>query len=208
VTAILPHGIRALVNQFLAAEDISRSPKADERIRNLFGKAEAGGIIAYRRTELLQAALHRTADETPGHAGGAALDRGRTRAILVLTRLHFSAAELRVSSVQELSDLLAKYSAERDAARKTESRLTSNGRSIRAWRLRHLRPLFDLYPYAIRHGLARAMADLTPGVRSEDARRQSPAEVFSRLAMVNELALAHCSILRMRQAGRNRTRST
>jgi hypothetical protein len=94
--------------------------------------------------------------------------------------------------VQGLRDLIAGYNADRDTLRSDVSRLTSNGRTISAWRLRHVRPLLDFYPYAIRHGLDRAVADVE----------------FNRGAIVNELALAHCGVLRMRRGERKGTRST
>ncbi len=208
VTATLPLGIRALINQFLSFEGISRSPEVDDQITSAFSEAEGAGMTAYRRTGLVQAALHRIADWTPGHSGGAALDRDRTRTLLALARLHFAIVELRVSSLQELRDLLATYAAERASARSDQSRLTSNGRTIRAWRLRHVRPLLDLYPYAVRHGLARAVASLPTNTRTEESAFLSGAGgAFDRKAIVNELALAQCGILRMRKASRDTSRS-
>lgn len=209
VTATLSHGIRALVNQFLVAEAIPRSRHSDERIRGVFLNCERSGTIAYRRTGLLQAAIHRIADETPGHLGGAALDRGRTRTMLALARLHFSVVELRAATVGDLHALLTRYDVEREAARSDQTWMTSRGRTIRAWRLRHVRPLLDLYPYAVRHGFARAVANLLAGDRAEESPILSgTGGAFSRTALVNELALAHCGILRMRRARRDRTRST
>ncbi len=191
ITATLPHGIRALINQFLAAEAIPRSAGTDERIRSVLTNDQASAMTAYRRAEMLQAALHDIADETAGHPGGEALDRERTRAMLALARLHFSARELRLSSVTELRELAEAYTADRETLGAKRELLTSNRRSISNWRLRHIRSLLEFYPYSIRHGLARA-------ARSDQ---------FDRVAIVNELALAHCGILRMRRAGRNRTRS-
>lgn len=191
ITATLPHGIRALINQFLAAEAIPRSAGTEERIRSVLTHDQASAMTAYRRAGMLQAALHDIADETAGHAGGEALDRERTRAILALARLHFSAGELRLSSVTELGKLAEAYTADRETLGAKRELLTSTRRSIRNWRLRHIRSLLDFYPYSIRHGLARA-------ARSDQ---------FDRVEIVNELALAHCGILRMRRAGRNRTRS-
>lgn len=191
ITATLPYGIRALVNQFIAAEGIPRSSDTDERIRSALGAGEVRGMTAYRRTGTLQAVLHAIADEAPSHPGGAALDRDRTRTILALIRLYFSTLELRLSSLQELRCLMSAYVTDRDMLGATQHRLTSNGRSIRGWCLRHIRSLLDLYPYSIRYGLMRATI----------------SRELTREAIVNELALAHCSILRMRRAGRNRTLS-
>lgn len=191
ITATLPHGIRALINQFLAAEAIPRSAGTDERIRSALTVDQTSAITAYRRVGMLQAALHNIADETAEHQGGEALDRERTRAILSLARLHFSSWELRLSSVIELRSIAAAYISDRETMGAERELVKSNRRTIKNWRLRHIRSLLDFYPYAIRNGLARA-------ARSEQ---------FDRIALVNELALAHCGILRMRQAGRNRSRS-
>lgn len=191
ITATLPHGIRALINQFLAAEAIPRSAGTDERIRSALTDDQASAVTAYGRTGMLQAALHEIADETVGYPRSEALDRDRTRAILALARLHFSVRELRLSSVMALRGLAAAYTADRETLGKKRELLTSNRRSIKNWRLRHIRSLLDFYPYSIRYSLARA-------ARSDQ---------FDRVTIVNELALAHCGILRMRRAGRNRTRS-
>lgn len=191
ITATLPHGIRALINQFLAAEGIARTASSDETIRSALSEDAIRGITAYRRTGVLQASLHAIADEFPGHPGGQVLDRKRARTILSLARLYFCVVELQHPSIEGLRDLAARYAADRDALGGAEDRLTPNGRTIRSWRLRHIRPLLDFYPYAVRHGLSRAAADTE----------------FSRVAIVNELALAHCGLQRMRRAGRNRTRS-
>ena len=206
LTATLPHGIRALVNQFLAAESITHTRYTDASIRTVLDPNQADGMIAYNRTGLLQAAIHRIADDTRRHSwaaraaddisthlGGRRLDRERMRVMLSLARLHFSTLELRLMTIDKLRLLLAMYETERAAAGQDETRITTNGRFIRSWRRRHIQPLLNLYPYAIRHGLSRTLA------HGEDS--------FDRAALVNELALAHCGIIRMRRAGRDSTRS-
>lgn len=190
-TAILPYGIKALVNQLLASEGIPRTREVDARIRSVFEPRENGDMTAYRRTGMLQTALHQVADDTPNHPGGTKLNRHRMRTMLALARLYFSTAELKLASIVELRSLLNNYEQERVIAGRDEVRITTNGRFIKAWRLRHVQPLVNLYPYAIRHGLKRALA-------------QESAD-FDRTALVNELALAHCGILRMREAGKARS---
>ena len=187
LTATLPHGIRALVNQLLASETITRTRDVDASIRAALEPSGTSGMTAYHRTGLLQAALHRIADDTPGHPGGARLDRNMMRAMLSLARLYFSTLELRMASIEELRSLLAIYDIERASAWRDDERIPTNGRLIRAWRVRHIQPLVYLYPYSIRHGLNRALAHGVAG--------------FDRTALVNELALAHCGIFRMRAAG-------
>lgn len=191
LTATLPHGIRALVNQLLASEGIKRTREIDVSIRAVIEISEKGDMTAYRRAGILQTALHRIANDTPNHPGGTKLDRKRMRAMLAFARLYFSTAELRLTSIEELRSLFRNYERDREIARREEVRLTKNGRFIRSWRLRHVQPLVNLYPYSIRHGLKRALAH---GVAD-----------FDRTALVNELALAHCGIFRMRAAGQART---
>lgn len=191
LTATLPHGIRALTNQLLASEGIERTREIDASIRAVFELSEKSDMTAYRRAGILQTALHRIANDTPNHPGGTKLDRKRMRAILALARLYFSAAELRLISVEELRSLFRNYERDREIARREEVRLTTNGRFIRSWRLRHVHPLVNFYPYSIRHGLKRALAH---GVAN-----------FDRSTLVNELAFAQCSIFRMRAAGQART---
>lgn len=191
ITATLPYGIRALINQFLTAETIPRSAGTDERIRSVLTKGQADRMTAYRRAGMLQGALYAIADETPDHPGGVALDRDKTRIILALARLHFSTLELRLSSAKELGDLNVAYAADREMLGGRRETLRMNKQSIKNWRLRHIRSLLEFYPYSIRFGLARA-------ARSYQ---------FDRATIVNELALAHCGVLRMRRDGRNRSRS-
>lgn len=190
LTATLPHGIRAMVNQLLASECITRSREVEASIRTVLEPSKKGDMTAYRRTGLLQAALHRIADDTPAHPGGTKLNRNRMRDMLSLARLYFSTVELRLASIEELRSLLSTYEAERAIALRDDARITTNGRLIRAWCLRHIQPLLNLYPYSIRHGLKRALAH---GLAD-----------FDRTALVNELALAHCGIFRMRAAGKAR----
>lgn len=199
-TSTLNHGIRALVNQFLASEGIERGPDADRLIREVLTLNVTKAAIAYHRAGCMQAALHRIADMAPGHPGARGLNKENTRALLSLTRLFFSTRELQVSSVSELRSLMAAYIRERELARADHTRQAERGHLIRNWRLRHLRPLTDLFPYAIRYGLSRAAAHPTADASLDLA----PVDWE---LLVNELALAHCGMRMMRTAGRNRTRA-
>lgn len=190
LSSTLPHGIRALINQLLASEGIERNGNVEVVIRSVLQPCANGDMTAYRRTGMLQTALHRIADEAPNHPGGIHLDRLRMRDMLSLARLHFSTSELKITSVNELRLLLNNYIIERKIARQDNIRATTNGRLIKSWRLRHLQPLFNIYPYSVRYGLERALAH-------ESAN-------FDRTTLVNELALSHCGILRMRSAGKSR----
>ena len=113
LTATLPHGIRALVNQLLASEGITRTREVEENIRAVLKPCEKGEMTAYRQTGMLQTALHRIANDTPNHPGGTKLDRKRMSAMLALARLYFSSAELRLTSIEELRSLFRNYELER-----------------------------------------------------------------------------------------------
>jgi hypothetical protein len=190
MTATLPYGIRALINQLLASEGIARTREVEARIRNVLDVSKMGHVTAYRQTGMLQIALHQIANESAKHLGGTKLNRDQMRAILALARLYFSTIEIRLKSIEELRSLYKIYELERVVAwQDNDVRITTNGRFIRAWRLRHVQPLIDFYPYSIRHGLERALAH-----KLFD---------FDRENLVNELALAHCGILRMRAAAKN-----
>lgn len=194
VTATLPYGIRALVNQLLESEGITRTREVEARIRTVLEPCEKGDMTAYRQTGRLQEALHHIANETLNHPGGAKLNRNRMRAMLALARLYFSTAEIKLSSIEGVRSLLKVYELERVLARRDDVRIVTNGRFIRSWRLRHIQPLINLYPYSIRYGLQRALAHRSV--------------TFDRTTLVNELALAHCGIIRMRAAGKARTQDS
>jgi hypothetical protein len=190
ITATLPHGIRALLNQFVASEGIERSSKTAESIRFALNRGTDGGNSAYHRTGYVQSALHSIANDALNHLGSQALDRERTRVILSLTRLHFCVLELRQPSIAKLRQLAAAYSVDRKNLGVAANNATLKRRWSRALRLQHIQPLLYFDPYAIRNGLARA----------------AEVEVLGRAEAVNELALAHCGVLRMRRAGRERTK--
>jgi len=198
LTATFPHGLKALINQYLLAEGIDHTSPAGDCIRTVLKPAEQiSEITAYRRTGMLQSAIHEMADRAPAHPGRQKLSRGGMRIILSLARLHFSTTELKVGSFRELKSLVDAYETERTAAKDGGGdHSVINGRLIRAWRLRHIRPLIDLYPYSIRHVIARALHHHSSGAGNPD-----------RSVLANELALAHCGIMRMRRAGRDRARS-
>lgn len=198
ITATLPLGLKALISQFLVAEGIANTSWVRDTIQTALDATQGASFItAYARAAQLQSALHRIADATSDHAGARELDREGMRTILSLARLHFSVGEAKVGSLHELRVLIDAYEVERNlAANSQQGRSATSGHLIRAWPVRHLRPLVDLYPYAIRNMFSRALHHL-----------QEVAELPDRAIVVNELALAHCGILRMRRAGRSRTRA-
>lgn len=186
LTATQPYGILALINQLFLSENIPRSKKTDSIIRTTLKTCEKTEMTAYSLTGLLQTALHKIADESPNHPGGLHLDRTRMRRMLSLSRLYFSTVETKINSINDLQFIFKKYDNERSIAKNQTYRLTTNGRIINSWRLRHIRPLLYLYPYCIRNSLARTLKNnLTPN--------------FDHSILINELALIHCEISKMRK---------
>jgi len=190
LTATLPHGIRALINQLLISEKIIRTQNIDAKIRAVLNPKDVGNMIAYRRVAGLQNTLHQFADNTHNHPGRFRLGREKMRVILSLARLYFSTVELKLKSIDELRSLLGFYENERTIVGQDSARVMTNGRFIKGWSQRHIQPLINFYPYAIRHGLKRAM--------SHDRGD------FEHIILVNELALAYCEISRMKRAARER----
>lgn len=197
LTATFPLGLKALINQFLIGEGITRTSLMSDCLQTALKSAEQHSGIAYVRTGILQAAIHQIADQAPSHLGHQVLDREGMRVTLSLARLHFSVSEMKVTSLRQLQSLADMYTTERTALQQSSARPeVINGRPIRFWGLRHMRPLMDLYPFCIRHGVSRGMHH-----------HSAVAEEPDRSIAVNELALANSGILRMRRAGRDRTRS-
>jgi len=197
ITATFPHGLKALVSQFLTAQGISGNASIRDDIRSSLERAgKAVGLTAYQRTSTLQSAIYRAADRAPAHAGHQSLSREGMRTMLSLTRLHFSIAELNVSSLDEIERLFDMYKMARRDAENWDRAGVGIGRHIPNWQLRHLHPLTDLYPYSVRHALKRASLHVG-----------TDAAIPDRSTILNELALARCGIERMRKAGRVRARS-
>lgn len=185
LTATLPYGIRALINQFLISEKIIRTQSVEQKIRDILNPRKIDGMIAYDRVGLLQQFIHQIADTTPSHLGSLQLGREKMRVLLSLTRLHFSTAELKLKSINELQSLLTTYDTKRQIAELNSDHINRSGRYIKKWQLRHIQPLINLYPYTIRHSIKRAISH-----------KESE---FDRNTLINELALTHCEIIRMRR---------
>lgn len=198
LTATLPYGFKALLTQYLQAEGLQRTDVERERIRTTLSTIrDIPGANAYERVGMLQTALHELAYHAKGSLGPRGLDQEGTRMILSLARLHFAVAETRVDCFRELVELNARYEAARHRDRSGEDEYAPVvGRHLKNWRARHLRPLSDLYPFSIRHALARG------------ANSGSLSGEHARTIAMNELALAHCGILLMRRNARGRTRAS
>lgn len=194
-TASLPLGLNALLYQYLSGQGIKRpqqfSSLIRDALRNAVGLSQA---TAYSRTRIIQSLLYDVSQKSENHSGPEHLEREATRTMLSLARLHFSIAEIDFNSFTEIEKLTAIYQRDRKAGEVKSSQTQSmQYRYIKNWRIRHLRPLTDLFPFSIRHGLERGVLHNKKG--SE----------LSREISVNELALAHCGVLLMRKSARANT---
>ncbi|NVJ04575.1 hypothetical protein HUW63_04860 [Myxococcus sp. AM001] len=192
--ATLPLGFRALLDQYLQGEGLRPDPGQRERIRVTLQKADiSDGVTAYRRAGAVQSLIHELAQEA-SPIGPLTLDRQCTRTILSLARLRFSVAEIDIGSFDEIRALKTTYEVARDKERMgSDDYHPIRGKRIRNWRLRHLHSLLYLFPYSIRQALDR-------GLSAQVDKSKPPARPIA----VNELALAHCSILRMRRSTKQR----
>lgn len=187
LTASLPLGFRALLSQYLSGQGLITVADSHERIwRTLKSASLAHSSVAYQRAGQIQALIHGLAYDALGNHGPASLRRDSTRTILSLARLHYSVDELRLNDFADVARLRTMYA----LAREAEEAHHFNGRHIKNWQLRHLRPLTDLFPFSIREALDRGVCHVASG-----------AEIQREVA-INELALAHCGILLMRRQAR------
>ena len=191
--ATLPFGFRALLDQYLLGEGLGSEPGQRALIGKTLQQAEdSSGITAYRRAGLVQALIH-TMASTNSPEGPLGLDREPTRQILALARLRFSVAELEIGSFDEMGSLRKVYQRERAEEQSgTHEFWPVRGRKIRNWRMRHLHSLVFLFPDAVRQALARGI--------KRSALISAPFSVPpDRAIAVNELTIAHCSIILMRR---------
>ncbi|MDO9179521.1 MAG: hypothetical protein Q7U16_14565 [Agitococcus sp.] len=184
LTASLPLGFRALLSQYLSGEGLLAALGSRERIWiTLKAASKAESKVAYQRVGQVQALIHGLAYDALGQHGPVSLRRNSTRTILSLARLHYSVEELRLDDFTDVARLFTMYA----LAREADEEGSHIGRYISNWRLRHLRPLTDLFPYSIRDALDRGVCHVASGVE------------IQREIAVNELALAHSGVLLMRK---------
>ena len=190
LTATFPHGIRALLDQFLGANGPLATPANRLAMQSAFKEATVkADLIAYERAGLIRAAFHQIACDKLGPEGHLTFDREGMRAILSLCRLHYSASEIGVHTLRDLHKLDRLYENARSNVTKGSAQAyLVTGKKIHNWQMRHLHPLTFFYPYSIRNALARGIRDLEQGCASD-----------SRSAAANELALARCAIETMRR---------
>lgn len=188
LTASLSFGFKALLSQYLNGQGLLTAPEFRERIGiALKAATQAEDKVAYQRASIVQALIHSLAYDAFGQYGPASLRCNATRTMLSLARLHYSVEELRLDDFADVSKLSSMYAQAREAATADEEGHLILGRFIPNWRLRHIRPLTDLFPYSIRGALDRGASHVASG-----------AEI-QRATAVNELALAHAEILLMRK---------
>lgn len=186
LTVSVPLGFKALLNQYLIGQGLLKAPNSRERV--LYALADKQGddkSIAYNKVGIIQEMIHNLAYDVFGVHGPASLRRNATRTMLSLARLHYSVEELRLNNFSDVAKLLSNYANARKYTMLNEKEYITPGRHIRNWRLRHLRPLTDLFVYSIRGTLNRGINHNIYGVE------------IQREAAVNELALAHAEILLM-----------
>ncbi|CAM3018918.1 hypothetical protein SPZE110945_01155 [Sphingomonas zeae] len=187
LTASLPLGLKALLNQYLQGQGLRQVPEISSRVGALLHQvAEMSLILAYARVTMLQTLIHEFAYEMSGPKGPASLDREATRTMLSLARLHYSVREINFESFADIAKLNSAYNSIKDEEGDQEAYPPHVGRFIPSWRLRHLQPLTYFFPIAIRSALIRGAEWAASGER------------ISWAAAINELALAHYAIDAMR----------
>lgn len=196
LAATFPYGLAAIVDQFLQRQGLTRNSQSKT---DLYGTlraiAKARGLTAYRRTGMLQSAIHQLANDTFGPTGYLDLNIGEMRSLLSLARLHYSVGEIRVRSLEDLARLHQLYERARIEVREgSDQRPPILGRHIQNWTIRHLRPLTDLYPFSIRQALGRGISH-----------RDVTGVVPDRSMAMNELTLARCETILMKRKARARS---
>lgn len=195
ITAIFPHGIRALLFSFMAGEPSLSDPSCRKEIQQtLYLASTTPNLTAYDRAGLVRLSLHSLAIDEAGSNVYSELDKGSMRRVLSLLRLYFANQECKVQSVAEFREIQIRYEAARAAEERgfdTSQNIT--GRRIKNWRLKSLHPMTFYFPYSTRHSLKRMIDQDKLDDRSLD--RQSAA---------NELALIYSEIELMRANAKNR----
>jgi hypothetical protein len=177
VAAVLSTGIRALFAKYLMNERLKLNTEEIGRINFIINDMyDDRAPIAYLMTSKIQAIIN-LASKTP-------LSREATRQILSLFRLHFSVIESQFGGLTGITSLEKKYLKERTLRMNGSTALTYNGSFKKNWPLRHLVPLTFFYPASLRQAFSRGIAHQF----SEDL-------PLTRTMIVNEIALANCSIM-------------
>ena len=197
ITAIFPHGIRALLFIYMAGEQSFSDRSSRKEIqRTLHLAASTPNLTAYDKTGLVRSSLHKLAIDSAGTDAHLKLEKNGFRNILSLLRLHFANLECQVQSAAELHDVHLRYESARAAEKRgfdTSQKLT--GKRIQNWRLRSLQPLTFYFPFSARHSLKRLLNQDESSARSMDHQ-----------TAVNELALTYCEIELMRERAKNRAK--
>lgn len=197
-TAIYPNGIRALLYQYFASEEILRKSNYRPRLSKAIKDAlEDKELVAYYRTRFIQTAIHQLANADGNPKGHIALDKNNIRNILSLCRLHFANMECNVSHLSQLHEVSLRYKQARNLVSKGGAlKQIATGSTISNWELRHLHTLTYFYPYAIRNCF----------VRSVNQINENP-NAFTRNKAANELALLRCEMKLMKQKSIDRRKA-
>lgn len=195
MTAALPHGASALLHEYFVSEGLQSAPALSQRIYAILRRGlENPDATAYSKTTCVQAEIHAIATEAWGGSADMTLSRRKTRQILALSRLHFSVAESKGSSLRKLAQLEEMYATERERlCRDGPAYLHPFARFIRNWHVQHVWALTAYYPISIRHAFDRGNRHLK--MNSGNAERE---------LTVNELALVFCSTSKIEQTAREK----
>jgi hypothetical protein len=197
ITAIFPHGIRALLFSYMAGEQtLSDRSNRKEIQQTLYIASSTPNLTAYDRAGIVRRRLHELAINQAGSNAHLKLDKARMRNILSLLRLYFANLECQVQSAAELLEIHLRYEAARAAENQgfdTSQKIT--GKKIQKWRLRSLQPLTYYFPYSVRHALRR-LVDQDP----------SSTGSMDHKTAANELALTYCEIEFVRMRGKERAK--
>jgi len=195
ITATFPHGIRALLYQFMTGEQSLSDISCRNTIqKTLHYAASSSKLTAYDQVGLVQRSLHELAIDVGGANADQRLNKDGMRRILSLLRLHFSVRECQVQSVSELQEMNLRYKQARiatEGALDAERRVT--GSKIRNWRMRSLHPLTFYFPYCVRNSLSRLISQVAECDISPEPN-----------IATNELALIYCGIELMKRSAKEK----
>ncbi len=189
LAASLPLGLNALLSQYLLGQGLHAVENRSTLVRDHLHQANIQcDQIAYIRTRPIQKLIHELEVMRNVKGQTVSIDREATRSMLSLTRLHFSVSEMRFESFLEWAELAERYDKARRLAMSGELTVVRRGGNVPNWALRHLRPLVDFCPIAVRHSFERAKHHAANGM------------ALTTDIAINELALAKCGIILMRRS--------
>ncbi|UTH47596.1 hypothetical protein KBW81_12860 [Loktanella salsilacus] len=192
LTATFPHGIKALLYQFLDNIFFSNKLSNRRKVQVALEQASAADDLpAYYKVGIVRAAIYDIANESLGSLGCLSLDKHLMRSILSLVRLYFSICEVNIQTINELDHVGGLYESARAKVISESSNIQPiSGRFIKNWELRHLHPLTYYYPISIRNSLTRASIENGASTGAD------------RSIILNEMALVRCELDVMRRVSK------